>query len=260
MLEINRAKAWHGRGHCLPMRRTNKPHNGNSRILTVEYFYAGLIMKIPKSFTLLTAAMMPLLAGLAGFAQTDNPSTNTPAKAPAILPSSANEVVRLVQSGVGDEVVVAFIGQSHSSYNLSGADITALKETGVSPQVLTAMLNHDSALRAQEQASSPVTATAITPQPTVTQPAAVSATAIANQTPAPTVITQSEPPPPLAEVVPVSPGPDYLWTPGGWSWNGGAWIWIGGRWHYPVRPGHVWVGGYWGGHGRGRGWVRGHWR
>jgi hypothetical protein len=167
------------------------------------------------------------------------------------LPSSADEVVKLAQSGVGDQVVLAFIEQSNSYYNLSGADITALKITGVSSQVLTAMLNHDSALRAQAQSSSPVAATVVTPQPTVTQPGAVSATAIVSQTPtATTVVTQSEPPPPQVEFVPVSPGPDYLWTPGWWSWNGGVWIWIGGRWHYPVRPGHVWFNGNFN-HGRG---------
>ena len=201
--------------------------------------------------------MMPLLAG---FSQTVNPSTTSGAKAPAILPSSADEVVRLAQSGVGDPVVLAFIGQSHSFYNLSGADITALNNAGVSSQILTAMLNHDSALRAQEQSPSPAAATMVAPQPTVTQPGALSATAIPNQTPTTPVITRSEPPPPLVEVIPVSPGPDYLWTPGCWSWNGGAWIWIGGGWHYPVRPGHAWIGGYWGGHGRGRVWVGGHWR
>jgi len=168
-------------------------------------------MRIPKCFTLLTVAMMPLLAG---FSQTVDLSTTSPAKALAILPSSADEVVRLAQSGVGDPVVLAFIGQSHSYYNLSGADITALKNAGVSSEVLTAMLNHDNALRAQEQSSSPVRATAVAPQPTVTQPRAVSATAIANQTPTTTVITQSEPPPPQVEVIPVSPGPDYLWAPG----------------------------------------------
>jgi len=86
-------------------------------------------MKIPKCFTLLTVAMMPLLAG---FSQTVDPSTTPPAKAPAILPSSADEVVRLAQSGVGDSVVLAFIDQSQSYYNLSGADITALKNAGVS--------------------------------------------------------------------------------------------------------------------------------
>src|SRR6185503_3806804 len=107
-------------------------------------------------------------------------------------------------------------------YNLSGADITALKNAGVSSQVLTAMLDHDGALRAQAQSSSPVAATAVAPQPTVTQSGTVSATAITSQTPATTVVTQSEPPPPQVEVVPISPGPDYVWAPGWWSWNGGA--------------------------------------
>src|SRR6185503_20863657 len=159
-------------------------------------------MRIPKCFTLLAVATLPLLAG---FAQTVNPSTAPQANAPALLPSSADEVVRLARSGVGDQVVLAFIGQSHSYYNLSGADITALKDAGVSSQVLTAMLNHDSALHAQEHASPPVTATATAPQPTVTQPGAVSATATANQTPTATVITPPEPPPLQVEVTPVAP-------------------------------------------------------
>src|SRR5713101_1524581 len=90
------------------------------------------------------------VAAVCGFSQTVNPSTAPQANAPATLPSSAGEVVRLAQSGVGDQVVLAFIEQSHSYYNLSGADITVLKNVGVSSQVLTAMLNHDSALRVQE--------------------------------------------------------------------------------------------------------------
>jgi hypothetical protein len=202
-------------------------------------------MRIPKCFTLLSVAMLPLLAG---FSQTVNPSTTPQANAP--LPSSADEVVRLAQSAVGDQVVLAFIGQSQSYYNLSGADIAALKNAGISSQVLTAMLNHDSALRAQAQSSSPVAATAVAPQPTVTPSGTVSATAITSQTPATTVVTQSEPPPPQVEVVPISPGLDYVWDPGWWSWNGGAWFWIGGRWHHPVRPGHVWFNGNFH-HGRG---------
>src|SRR5438128_2292391 len=121
-------------------------------------------MRISKCFTLLTAAMLPLLTG---FSQTVDPSATSAAKAPASLPSSADEVVRLAQSGVGDRVVLAFIGQSHSYYNLSGADITALKNVGVSSQVLTAMLDHDGALRAQAQSSSPVAATEVAQQPTV---------------------------------------------------------------------------------------------
>src|SRR5947207_15123531 len=141
-----------------------------------------------------------------------------------------------------------------SYYNLSGADITALKNAGVSAQVLTAMLTHDSALREQEQSSSTVTATAVAPQPTVTRPGAVSA--IVNQTPTTTVIPQSEPPPPQVEFIPVSAGPDCLWTPGCWSWNGGPWIWFGGYWGHPTRPGHVWFRGNFY-HGRGAESFRG---
>jgi hypothetical protein len=135
-------------------------------------------MKISKYLTLLAVTILPPLTG---FSQTANPPTAQPASAPATLPSSADEAVRLAQSGVDDQVVLAFIGQSRSYYNLSGADITAPKNGGVSSQVLTAMLNHDSAPRVQEQSSSPVAATAVAPQPTVTQSATVSATPITNQ-------------------------------------------------------------------------------
>jgi hypothetical protein len=86
-------------------------------------------MKIPKGFALMAVALLPLIAG---FSQTVNPSTAPPPKPAAILPSSADEVVRLAQSGMGDQVVLAFIGQSHAYYNLSGADITALNGAGVS--------------------------------------------------------------------------------------------------------------------------------
>src|SRR6185295_13739511 len=107
--------------------------------------------------------------------------------------------------------------------NLSGADIATLKNAGVSSQALTGMMNHDTALRAKEQPSSPPAPIPVTPQAAVTQP--------------------GPPPPPQVEVLPVAPGPDYLWAPGYWSWYGGAWIWVGGGYyprggyyHYP-RPG-----------------------
>ena len=69
----------------------------------------------------------------------------------------------------------------------------------------------------------------------------------------------SAPPPVRVEVVPVAPGPAYVWAPGYWSWNGG-WIWVGGR--YVMRPhyGAVWIGPRWVHHGRHFIYVRGHWR
>src|ERR1700694_5382016 len=75
-----------------------------------------------------------------------------------------------------------------------------------------------------------------------------------------TVIVAQTPPPPQIEVIPVAPGPDYVWIPGYWGWNGGAWIWISGRW--VVRPWHgaVWVDGHWARRGHGSIWIGGHWR
>jgi hypothetical protein len=71
-------------------------------------------------------------------------------------------------------------------------------------------------------------------------------------------LTVAPPPPALkVEVVPVSPGPDYMWTPGWWSWNGYDYIWFGGYWDFPVRPGHVWHDGRFY-HGRGVEVIRGH--
>jgi hypothetical protein len=88
------------------------------------------------------------------------------------------------------------------------------------------------------------------------QPQAVAITPPEN----PAVVTEA-PPPQQVEVVPVSPGPTYVWVPGYWSVGvGGHWVWIGGR--YAVRP-HlhaVWVGGRWVTQGHGYVWVAGHWR
>jgi hypothetical protein len=210
--------------------------------------------------THLAVLALTLVQLLPACAQTS--PTPTPASSPAYkLSPGATEVEKLAKSGVGDDVVLSYIGQAQIYYSLSAADILALKSAGVSSQAVTAMLNHDSALRTQPQSASTAAGTPAAPPTAVVQPEAVAPTAMANPTSAnATVVASPAPPPPQVEVIPVSPGPDYLWTPGCWSWNGGAWIWIGGYWHYPTRPGHVWIGGYWAGHGRGHHWVGGHWR
>jgi hypothetical protein len=188
-------------------------------------------MKLPKYFTLLMVLMSPVLSGYSQAATSPSPAVSQPSAASNLSPPAA-EVASLAQSGVGDDVVKAFIAQSHSYYKLSGADIAALKNAGVSSQALTEMMNHDSALRAQEQSSSPPAPPApipVTPQAAVAQP--------------------GPPPPPQVEILPVAPGPDYLWAPGYRSWYGGAWIWVGGGYyprggyyHYPHPGSSVSVG------------------
>ena len=58
---------------------------------------------------------------------------------PANLSPGAGEVVKLVQSGMGDDVVIAHIKNSQAVYNLSSNDILALKNAGFSSPVLTAI-------------------------------------------------------------------------------------------------------------------------
>jgi len=78
--------------------------------------------------------------------------------------------------------------------------------------------------------------------------------------PAEVVVTQPEnPPPPQVEVVPVSPGPAFVWIGGCWEWRG-HWVWTAGRWAPRPHPRAVWVTGHWDRHGRGYVWVGGRWR
>jgi hypothetical protein len=212
------------------MRHTNRPQNKNPSIMEMPN------MIISKYFTLLAVTMLPLFTG---FSQTAPVAAASQAGVPSSLSPGAVEVAKLVQSGVDDDVVQAYIGQSRACYNLSATDIAALKNAGVSLQAITAMLNHDRALHTQQQSPLPAAVT-----PAAQQTAASPSDAVV-------------PPPPQVEVVPVAPGPDYLWTPGWWSWNGDAWIWFGGYWSYPSRPGHVWINGNFY-HGRGVESVRGY--
>ena len=164
--------------------------------------------------------------------------------ADAALSSNVSQVLKLAQSGVSDDVILAYVKNSYSFYNLSADDVLRLKDAGLSSLVLSAMLAHDNALRSQQEAQKR-TEVALTPPPA---PAPAPAT-----TPAPaptvTVVTQAAPPPQRIEYIPVAPGPDYYWDDGYWSWRGNSWVWIGGSWSF--RPGfRVWIGGgpHWGGH------------
>ncbi|EEF62938.1 YXWGXW repeat-containing protein [Pedosphaera parvula] len=231
-----------------------------------------------------------MIAGVAlplfsAYSQESTPAVTLPATnvlaAPASLPPSAAEVVKLSQSGVGDEVVLAYVKNAQSSYNLSAKDVLALKDSGISSPVLTAMLNHDTALQKQavpvaspqnqqgqytydQKAYVAGNQPPVQPQPTtVAPPPANQAPQVAQPAPVQPqqpVMVQTEPPPAQVEVIPAAPGPDYYWTPGYWSWRGGAYVWIGGSYIIRPRPSAVYVGGYWGHHGRGYVWVGGHWR
>ena len=260
LLQISPANPWHDWCDCTLMRRKNRPHHESDITERPN-------MKTSKYFALLAATMLPPLMG---FSQTtDPPTAASQASAPSNLSWGATEVAKLAQSGVSDDVIRAFIDQSQSYYNLSAADIAALKEAGVSSQAVTSMLDHDGALRTQQASAAPAASTPGSPQIAATQSDMAASTATPNPASAnTTVVVQSAPPEPQEEIIPVSPGPDYFWTPGCWSWNGGGWIWIGGFWGHPFHPlhpfrpgfrsGHFGDGRHWEGHGRGGAWGGGH--
>jgi hypothetical protein len=61
------------------------------------------------------------------------------------LSKGVQEVVKLLQSGVSETVVLLFIEKSTDSFELDAPDIVYLNDIGVQPTVLAAMLNHDGA-------------------------------------------------------------------------------------------------------------------
>ncbi len=71
------------------------------------------------------------------------------------LAPNASEVVKLVKSGVSEDVATAYVRNVSSPFHLSADDILDLKGQGVSSQVIAAMLNHDTQMRGPAQTYMP---------------------------------------------------------------------------------------------------------
>jgi hypothetical protein len=69
------------------------------------------------------------------------------------------------------------------------------------------------------------------------------------------------PPAPLVEVVPVAPGPDFVWIGGYWGWDNGHhnYQWVRGHYDRPPAPGAAWVGPRYDRAPRGYHFSPGHW-
>lgn len=175
-----------------------------------------------------------------------SPATNAPLIITGgPLSPNAAQVAKLAGANVGDDVLLAYVKNSQSTFNLSADAIVRLKDSGVTSPVISAMLAHDTEL--QNQAAAQAQAQPQNPAPvySATQPPAEQQQVV---TP-PLVPNDQAPPTAPVEVIPTAPGPDYYWTPGYWGWNGG-WLWIGGSWGL-----HPW---WWGGHYYGHGWYGGY--
>ena len=130
--------------------------------------------------TLTVAASVALLAGcFEPTRQAVQPPAVTPAVAPPARepaasvrpnPATANvsapvaELARLHQSGLDESVVKAFVEKSTNTLAPSADELIFLKDVGVSPRVITALIQQTARMR--ELTTAPVPATLPPPAPT----------------------------------------------------------------------------------------------
>jgi hypothetical protein len=194
------------------------------------------------------------------------------------LSAGAAEVLKLASAGTSEDVILAYIRNVQLRFGLTADNIVYLKDLGVSPAVIAAMLNRDGELRAAQPAAvssapAPVTTTAplVAPQPETTTTVATVAPA-----PATTTVYVSNPPAEVAyfysdlspygswvqlegygwcwqpTVVTANPGwrpycdsGHWVYTDAGWYWMSDySWGWAPfhyGRWSHHPRCGWVWL-------------------
>jgi hypothetical protein len=99
----------------------------------------------------------------------DNEASGAVAKPPAPdvkLTPSAAEIVKMAQSGVTEDVMLAFVGNAGSRFNLGSDQIIYLNDLGVSVDVVKAMIQRDTPLNAAAQsAAANLAAASISPAP-----------------------------------------------------------------------------------------------
>lgn len=204
-----------------------------------------------------------------------DPSAAPATSAATTISHAAAEVVRLGQSGLSEDVILAYIQNAQTPFDLRADAIVYLKDLGVSSGVITAMLNRDLALRGQLPsiaATAPTPAVASEPEPIIS-PAPENQPAPGGGPPA---VYDSNPPQPVATFYddlapygawlqlsgvgwcwqprtvvlergwrPYCHGGHWVWTDAGWYWQSDySWGWAPfhyGRWLLHERSGWVWI-------------------
>jgi hypothetical protein len=199
------------------------------------------------SFVVAGESPFPMAAPAANLSAVPEPTPPTGKPLPpTIRPSSPTaEVVKLTQSGVDESVMLAFIANSTSTFNLGSDEIIYLNDLGVPDGVVTAMIQRDQALNGNWSSAAQASASA----------AANAQAAPAYETPPP-----AEPPPVESYAEPAPPADmSYFYNTlspyGSWvSVDGYGWCWqptvvvINPNWQPYCDRGH-WIytdcGWYW---------------
>jgi hypothetical protein len=182
----------------------------------------------------------------ATYSTTPAPTTATPAPPPMAfsannsgrLSAPAQEVVKLVDSGVSPSVINAYVESSPSTFNLTSDDLINLHKQGVPNDTLTEILRHDKAMHDQAVLTS-------SQYPNYPQPMTA---------PPPDATDTSVP-----QIAP-QPQPDYSYTQPDYSssyYGDYGYPYYGYGYGYPYYGyypfGYIGGGYYWSGHG----WYRG---
>ena len=80
------------------------------------------------------------------------------------LSPAAGEITKLVQAGVDSGVILAYVTNSPNTFRLEADEIVYLKDIGMSPALVTAMIQHDQKIREASLAGATVTSPS-TPAP-----------------------------------------------------------------------------------------------
>src|SRR5690348_12829529 len=109
-------------------------------------------------------SFLPVLASawLLAFGAIANSDSASQMEPPPKLPYGVAEVLKLSQAKVGDDIILSYIQNSGTVYNLGPSDIVYLKEQGVSERIVNQMLEQRKKLA---EAGAPSSAAAAQSQP-----------------------------------------------------------------------------------------------
>jgi hypothetical protein len=201
----------------------------------------------------------------------DSAAPDAPDESAALPPnidtnSALAQIVKLIQSGVSEDVIMTYVTNSTSTFNLDPDKIVYLKDIGAPDDLVTAMMQRDQVLQAQlaagatyrpPQPAAPAAETVVTapaPAVTVVEPAAPVTVDYFNDTLAPYgswvyVSGYGRCWRPTVTVVnagwqPYSDHGHWVWTDCGWYWiSDYSWGWAPfhyGRWFCDTRLGWCW--------------------
>jgi hypothetical protein len=151
------------------MKRANKNlrgRGGASRLLLLIGASAGALLTVPAAVpnsdvhspdTTATVSVSPPAAAVnvsppaaSASVSAPAPAANTnPSGQPSPYPAGVGEIVKMMNAGVDNNIIKAYIHGSFMYWNLSSQDIINLKQQGFPSDLMAAMLQRDSELRDQ---------------------------------------------------------------------------------------------------------------